>query len=111
MILLKHCKTFYMLILFSLGILFTSTLLAQQKPYDSIVVFGSSLSDPGNAFVVLSDPSSFGFDETCGLLTRMNVPPYDTLDDLFIPDGTYAIGGHHVSNGATWVELLARNKG
>ena len=111
MILLKHCKTFYMLILFSLGILFTSTLLAQQKPYDSIVVFGSSLSDPGNAFVVLSDPSSFGFDETCGLLTPMNVPPYDTLDDLFVPDGTYAIGGHHVSNGATWVELLARNKG
>ena len=111
MILLKHFKTFYILILFSLGIFVTSTSFAQQKPYDSIVVFGGSLSDPGNAFVVLSDPSSFGFDETCSPLTPMNVPPYDTLDDLFVPDGVYAIGGHHVSNGATWVEELARNKG
>lgn len=111
MILLKHFKTLYILILFSLGIFVTSTSFAQQKPYDSIVVFGGSLSDPGNAFVVLSDPSSFGFDETCSPLTPMNVPPYDTLDDLFVPDGVYAIGGHHVSNGATWVEQLARNKG
>jgi phospholipase/lecithinase/hemolysin len=41
----------------------------------------------------------------------MNVPPYDTLDDSLVPDGTYAKGGHHVSNGATWIEQFARNKG
>jgi outer membrane lipase/esterase len=98
-----------MLVLLGLGLFTTSASLAKQKPYDSIVVFGGSLSDPGNAFVVLSNPASFGFDESCGPLTPMNVPPYDTLDDLYIPDGVYAMGGHHVSNGATWVEQLARN--
>lgn len=111
MILIKCFRTLCVLVLFFLSIFATTESLAQQKPYDSIVVFGGSLSDSGNAFVVLSDPSSFGFDETCNPLTPMNVPPYDTLDDLFIPDGTYAVGGHHVSNGATWVEQLARNKG
>lgn len=111
MFLFKHVKTLCTLILFSLGIFVTSTSLAQQKSYDSIVVFGDSLSDSGNAFIVLSNPSRFGFDETCNPLTPMNVPPYSTLDDLFVPDGTYAIGGHHVSNGATWVEQLARSKG
>ena len=107
----KHYRTTFTLILFSLSMFSTSTSFAQQKPYDSIVVFGSSLSDPGNAFVVLSDPSKFGFDESCNPLTPMNVPPYDTLDALLIPDGSYAKGGHHVSNGATWVEHLARGKG
>ena len=100
-----------MLILFCLGIFAAPASLAMEKPYDSILVFGGSLSDPGNGFVVLSDPSSFGFDESCDPLTPMNVPPYDTLDDLYLPDGVYATGGHHVSNGATWIEQLARNKG
>lgn len=109
MILIKHFHTYFMLLLFCLGIVATSESLAQQKPYDNIVVFGSSLSDPGNGFVVLSDPASFGYDETCSLLTPMNVPPYDTLDALFVPDGSYATGGHHVSNGATWIEQFARD--
>ena len=43
--------------------------------------------------------------------TPANVPPYDALDDLLIPDGSYARGGHHVTNGATWIEQLARGKG
>lgn len=105
-----YVKKFFSLLFISLSLLVTSTSFAQQKPYDSIVVFGGSLSDPGNAFVVLSEPSRFGFDETCSPLTPMNHPPYDTLDNLFVPDGVYATGGHHASNGATWVEQLARNK-
>ncbi|MEJ2142188.1 MAG: SGNH/GDSL hydrolase family protein [Gammaproteobacteria bacterium] len=109
MFLFKRFSTHCTLALFCFGLLATSESFAQQKPYDSIVVFGGSLSDSGNAFVVLSDPSSFGFDDTCGPLTPMNVPPYNMLDDLYVPDGTYAIGGHHVSNGATWIEQLARN--
>jgi phospholipase/lecithinase/hemolysin len=36
------------------------------------------------------------------------VPPYDQLDDLVVPDGPYAKGGHHFTNGAVWVEGLAR---
>ncbi|PKH03857.1 GDSL family lipase [Psychromonas sp. MB-3u-54] len=111
MVLIKYFRTIFMLFLFSLGIFATGESVARQKPYDSIVVFGTSLSDTGNAFVILSDPSRFGFDENCGLGTAINVPPYDKLDDLFIPDGSYAKGGHHVSNGATWIEEMARSKG
>ncbi len=52
------------------------------------VVFGDSLSDPGNAFVLLRD---------------VEVPPFDSL----IPDAPYARGALHFSNGPTWVEQLS----
>lgn len=76
---------------------------AQPPDIDRIVTFGASLSDPGNAFVWLAEPAN----SDCG--TQFNVPPYDALDDLLVPDGPYAKGGHHFTNGATWVEGLARN--
>ncbi len=52
-----------------------------------LVVFGDSLSDPGNHFVA-----------------------YGTIaHQPFVPDpiSSYAIGAHHFSNGATWAEQLA----
>jgi len=52
------------------------------------VVFGDSLSDPGNAFVLLGDAE---------------IPPFDSL----IPDAPYARGAFHFSNGPTWVEQLS----
>lgn len=76
--------------------------LARASGIDRLVVFGGSLSDSGNAFVWLSAP----LNQACG--TRLSVPPYDTLDDLLVPDGPYARGGHHFTNGATWAEDLAR---
>jgi phospholipase/lecithinase/hemolysin len=54
---------------------------------DRIVVFGDSLSDPGNAFVITH---------------RVSLPPYD-----LIPDAPYARGGLHFTNGPTWIEQLA----
>ena len=75
---------------------------APQAGIDRIVAFGASLTDTGNAFFWLSQPAT----QNCG--TSLNVPPYDALDDLLIPDGPYARGGHHFTNGATWVEGLAR---
>jgi len=78
---------------------------AQSAPHasiDRVVAFGASLTDSGNAFIWLSEPAN----QNCG--TPLNVPPYDALDDLLVPDGPYARGGHHFSNGATWVEGLAR---
>ncbi|MCU7846512.1 MAG: SGNH/GDSL hydrolase family protein [Candidatus Thiodiazotropha sp. (ex Lucinoma kastoroae)] len=63
-----------------------------DKPFERIVVFGDSLSDPGNAFY---------------LSGRKLKPPYDTLDAFLIPDAPYARGGNHFSNGATWIEQLA----
>jgi phospholipase/lecithinase/hemolysin len=76
---------------------------APQAGIDRIVAFGASLTDTGNAFIWLSEAAN----RTCG--TRLNVPPYDALDDLLIPDGPYARGGHHFTNGATWVEGLAQD--
>jgi outer membrane lipase/esterase len=61
--------------------------------YDRLVVFGDSLSDPGNAFALTGEQS---------------VPPYGTLDDFLVPSAPYAKGGHHLSNGATWIEQLGK---
>ena len=74
----------------------------------SIVVFGTSLSDPGNAFALLSHPPA-----GANLATNVsqNHPPYDTLDELLVPSAPYAKGGHHFSNGATWIEQFAQGNG
>lgn len=85
---IKQHRNIAMLFILTLGLFVTSVALAQKRPCDNIVVFGGSLSDSGNAFVVLSDPLRYGFDEACNPGTPMNVPPYDSLDDYFIPDGT-----------------------
>ncbi|HEX6113084.1 MAG TPA: SGNH/GDSL hydrolase family protein, partial [Geminicoccaceae bacterium] len=55
---------------------------------DRFVVFGDSLSDPGNYFV---DTREF------------EVRPYDP-----VPDAPYTIGRFHFTNGPTWIEQLAR---
>src|SRR5688572_942158 len=67
-----------------------------QPPSPEVVVFGTSLSDPGNAFALT------GFIAT---------PPDFTLDPLLIPAAPYAHGGHHLTNGATWIEQLGRSLG
>ncbi|GAB6193992.1 SGNH/GDSL hydrolase family protein [Desulfocastanea catecholica] len=108
---IKYLQFITLTAAFSVSFLFFSTTsIAQPKQFDRIVVFGTSLSDSGNAFILLSDPTAFGFGG-CDMGTPANVPPYDALDELLIPDGSYARGGHHVTNGATWVEQLARGKG
>ena len=55
--------------------------------FNGMVVFGTSLSDPGNHFI------EFG---------TTALQPFAP-----IPDASDAIGGHHFTNGATWVEQLA----
>jgi phospholipase/lecithinase/hemolysin len=67
-----------------------------QPPYSGIVVFGTSLSDSGNAFA---------------LRGGANTPPDYLLSPLMVPSAPYARGGHHFSNGATWVEQFARSLG
>ena len=56
-----------------------------------LVVFGTSLSDPGNVFA---------------LRGGVNVPPAFDLDEYGIPTAQYPHGGHHFTNGFTWVEQL-----
>jgi len=67
-----------------------------RAPYSTIVVFGTSLSDSGNAFA---------------LVGGTNTPPDYTLDPFLVPGVPYARGGHHLTNGATWVEQFARSLG
>ncbi len=69
---------------------------AAPAPFGRIVAFGASLSDPGNAFA---------------LKGGTNTPPDYLLDPLLVPSAPYARGGHHFSNGATWVEQFARSMG
>jgi len=59
--------------------------------------------DENSTFTWLLEPEN----RSCGM--ALNVPPYDALDDLLVPDGPYAVGGHHFTNGATWVESVARS--
>jgi outer membrane lipase/esterase len=66
--------------------------------FKSIVVFGGSISDPGNFFAL------FGIS---------NKPPYtfDQLDETLVSTGPYSKGGHHFSNGPTWIEELGKTLG
>lgn len=61
---------------------------ASAAPPHRFVVFGDSLSDPGNAFILTRD---------------LEIPPFASL----IPDAPYARGAFHFSNGPTWVEQLS----
>ena len=69
---------------------------AARAPFARIVAFGTSLSDSGNAFA---------------LRGGTNTPPDYLLDPLLVPSAPYARGGHHFSNGATWIEQFARSIG
>jgi len=82
--------------LFLMLIILVSGRVSAEVSYNGLVIFGDSLSDPGNKYVVT------------GL---SNTPPYDQLDDFLIPDGPYTRGGLHHSNGKTWVEQYAKPLG
>lgn len=58
-----------------------------EHGYSRMFVFGASFIDPGNHFAVTGETAH---------------PPFE----LFGP--SYGIGGHHFSNGRTWVELMAQ---
>jgi phospholipase/lecithinase/hemolysin len=77
-----------------IGLLAPGLASADGRPFDRIVVFGDSLSDPGNAFA---------------LSGMHHEPPYLALNPVtLIPesDMPYAVGGNRFSNGPTWVEQL-----
>lgn len=74
------------------GLLFSAHAAVFAHPsYSSVVVFGDSLSDPGNAFA---------------LTGTYSIPPYN-----LIPSAPYAIGSMHFSNGKTWAEILTGKLG
>jgi len=87
-------QSVFLATMFTLAIATAPT--AAKAPYTRIVVFGTSLSDSGNAFALRGATST---------------PPDYQLDPLLVPGAPYARGGLHFSNGATWVEQLARSLG
>ncbi|MBS0579172.1 MAG: SGNH/GDSL hydrolase family protein [Proteobacteria bacterium] len=71
-----------------LALLALASLPAAALEQGPLVIFGDSLSDPGNYFIAFGQTSTAPF-----------AP---------IPDAPYDIGpGHHFSNGRTWAERLA----
>jgi phospholipase/lecithinase/hemolysin len=58
-----------------------------QGCQNRLVVFGDSLTDPGNLYVAFGVTAKAPF--------------------ALIPDAPYSIGGHHFSNGRTWAEQSA----
>ncbi len=78
------------------GALLLALPAVQAQTFDRLVVFGTSLSDPGNAFALRGGTS---------------VPPDFDVDPLLVPERPYSRGGHHFSNGPTWVEQLAQTLG
>lgn len=81
---------------FVLALAIPAFTVSAQSRFSGIVVFGTSLSDSGNAFALVGDQST---------------PPDFTLNPLLVPRAPYARGGHHFSNGATWVEQFATSHG
>jgi outer membrane lipase/esterase len=69
---------------------------AHANGFSRVIVFGTSLSDAGNAFVLRGGTAT---------------PPDYDVDPLLVPTVPYAIGGHHFTNGATWIEQYARSRG
>ena len=59
--------------------------------YSRIFIFGASFMDPGNRFADTGQTAH---------------PPFD-----LISFDSYGVGGHHFSNGRTWVEVLAQDMG
>ena len=66
-----------------------SSSYAHQASYSGLIVFGDSVSDPGNVYA---------------LTGMQSVAPYAP-----VPTFPYAIGGNHFSDGKTYVERLARS--
>src|SRR3954467_13604831 len=93
---MRAWKTTSLGVISLLAVLTATVHTTGRVPFDRIVAFGASLSDPGNAFA---------------LRGGANTPPDYLLDPLLVPSAPYARGGHHFSNGATWVEQFARSRG
>ena len=75
--------------------------LARHRPFDRIVVFGDSLSDPGNAFALNGGQTVAPPDYGMGGVDAQGIPEIIAL----IPEAPYT--SRHFSNGVTWIELLA----
>jgi len=80
-------RNYYMAIVLSLLLSFSCWSTAETS-FNRVISFGDSLSDPGNYFTLYGEKT---------------LQPFEPDN---IPSAPYAIGGHHFSNGKTWLEQL-----
>src|SRR5262245_34260759 len=71
------------------------------RPFDRIVVFGDSLSDPGNAFALIGGQTLSPPDYGMSGVGANGIPDVISL----VPSAPYS--SHRFSNGRTWIEDLA----
>lgn len=81
-------KSLIKLAIFCFGLLAAG--FTQAASFNEAIVFGDSSSDSGNYFALFGGVSK---------------QPYETDN---VPSDPYSIGGHHFTNGKTWVEQLTR---
>lgn len=79
------------LALLATALIFLTAATHAAKPYSQLIVFGDSLSDTGNAYALIGVQAQAPFE--------------------LIPQAPYAIGGHHFTNGNTWIEKVATDLG
>ena len=79
-----------------IAILVPSERISAKPAFSGIVVFGTTLSDPGNGFALVGENGT---------------PPDYEIGPFLIPTVPYARGGHHLSNGATWIEQFGKSIG
>jgi phospholipase/lecithinase/hemolysin len=79
------------LFLSMLGWSLLASAASRAEDFSAMVIFGDSLSDPGNYYQL------FGEQE---------VLPFEPDN---VPNAPYPMGGHHFTNGETWVEQLTRS--
>ena len=84
-------NTFYKLALACVAAFALTAPAAAEPGFSALYVFGDSLSDTGNSHADTG---------------RTSHPPFAP-----IPDDSYGIGGHHYSNGKTWIEHVAKEIG
>lgn len=84
-------NSFQKLALGCLATMSLATPAVAETSFNALYVFGDSLSDTGNSHADTG---------------RTAHPPFAP-----IPDDSYGIGGHHFSNGTTWIEHLAKELG
>jgi phospholipase/lecithinase/hemolysin len=70
--------------------------ISAKPAFSGIVAFGTTLSDSGNAFAILGEAGT---------------PPDYEMGPFLIPTLPYARGGHHLSNGDTWIEQFGKSLG
>ena len=85
---MEAIKKFAIIVMGLFPLLAFSAVADEDHGFTSLVIFGDSLSDPGNRFAVTGGTAN---------------PPF-----IAVPDEAYGVGGHHFSNGRTWVEVMAQ---